>query len=95
MGWAGALLTATLELPALGVSVLWGSRCGVDSPVAESPRPPARPPAPPQVPRVDDALQPVVSIVPLQMLSYHLTLLRGYNVDQPRNLAKSVTVTEE
>ncbi len=48
-----------------------------------------------RVPRVDDALQPVVNIVPLQLLSYHLTLLRGYNVDQPRNLAKSVTVTEE
>jgi glucosamine--fructose-6-phosphate aminotransferase (isomerizing) len=48
-----------------------------------------------QVPRVDEALQPVVNIIPLQLLSYHLTLLRGYNVDQPRNLAKSVTVTEE
>ena len=48
-----------------------------------------------QVPRVHDALQPVVNIIPLQLLSYHLTLLRGYNVDQPRNLAKSVTVTEE
>lgn len=48
-----------------------------------------------QVPHVDDALQPVVNIIPLQLLSYHLTCLRGYNVDQPRNLAKSVTVTEE
>ncbi|GAB4813433.1 hypothetical protein N2152v2_000479 [Parachlorella kessleri] len=48
-----------------------------------------------KVPHVDDALQPIVNIVPLQLLSYHLTLLRGYNVDQPRNLAKSVTVTEE
>jgi glucosamine--fructose-6-phosphate aminotransferase (isomerizing) len=48
-----------------------------------------------QVPHLDDAIQPVVNIVPLQLLSYHLTLLRGYNVDQPRNLAKSVTVTEE
>jgi glutamine---fructose-6-phosphate transaminase (isomerizing) len=48
-----------------------------------------------KVPKVDDALQPVVNIIPLQLLSYHLTLLRGYNVDQPRNLAKSVTVTEE
>lgn len=48
-----------------------------------------------QVPHMDGALQPVVNIIPMQMLSYHLTLLRGYNVDQPRNLAKSVTVTEE
>lgn len=48
-----------------------------------------------QVPETVDALQPVVNIVPLQLLSYHLTTLRGLNVDQPRNLAKSVTVTEE
>lgn len=48
-----------------------------------------------QVPSSDGALQPVVNIIPLQLLSYHLTLLRGFNVDQPRNLAKSVTVTEE
>ena len=48
-----------------------------------------------RVPRTVDALQPVVNIVPLQLLSYHLTTLRGFNVDQPRNLAKSVTVTEE
>jgi len=48
-----------------------------------------------QVPEVDDFLQPVVNIVPLQLLSYHLTVLRGFNVDQPRNLAKSVTVSEE
>jgi glucosamine--fructose-6-phosphate aminotransferase (isomerizing) len=47
------------------------------------------------VPNADEALQPVVNIIPLQLLSYHLTLLRGFNVDQPRNLAKSVTVTEE
>ena len=47
-----------------------------------------------QVPEVADCLQPIINIVPLQLLSYHLTVLRGYNVDQPRNLAKSVTVTE-
>ena len=47
------------------------------------------------MPRVDDALQPVINVIPLQLLSYHLTCLRGFNVDQPRNLAKSVTVTEE
>ncbi|DBB18696.1 hypothetical protein WJX82_003346 [Trebouxia sp. C0006] len=48
-----------------------------------------------RVPKVADALQPIVNIVPLQLLSYHLTVQRGFNVDQPRNLAKSVTVTEE
>ena len=48
-----------------------------------------------KVPNADGALQPVLNIIPLQLLSYHLTLLRGFNVDQPRNLAKSVTVTEE
>ena len=47
-----------------------------------------------QVPRMADCLQPIVNIVPLQLLSYHLTVLRGFNVDQPRNLAKSVTITE-
>jgi glucosamine--fructose-6-phosphate aminotransferase (isomerizing) len=47
------------------------------------------------VPQVVDCLAPVVNIVPLQLLAYHLTVLRGYNVDQPRNLAKSVTVLEE
>ncbi|XP_021673697.1 glutamine--fructose-6-phosphate aminotransferase [isomerizing] 1 isoform X2 [Hevea brasiliensis] len=44
-----------------------------------------------EVPQVEDCLQPVVNIVPLQLLAYHLTVLKGYNVDQPRNLAKSVT----
>lgn len=48
-----------------------------------------------QVPTTEECLQPIVNIVPLQLLSYHLTVLRGYNVDQPRNLAKSVTVSEE
>ncbi len=48
-----------------------------------------------QVPPAEDCLQPIVNIVPLQLLSYHLTVLRGFNVDQPRNLAKSVTVTEQ
>ena len=45
-----------------------------------------------RVPVVEDCLQAVVNIVPLQLLSYHITVLRGHNVDQPRNLAKSVTV---
>uniref|UniRef100_A0A803PTG8 glutamine--fructose-6-phosphate transaminase (isomerizing) n=1 Tax=Cannabis sativa TaxID=3483 RepID=A0A803PTG8_CANSA len=44
-----------------------------------------------EVPQVEDCLQPVVNIFPLQLLAYHLTVLRGFNVDQPRNLAKSVT----
>ncbi|KGN61365.1 glutamine--fructose-6-phosphate aminotransferase [isomerizing] 2 [Cucumis sativus] len=44
-----------------------------------------------EVPQVEDCLQPVVNIIPLQLLAYHLTVLRGYNCDQPRNLAKSVT----
>lgn len=48
-----------------------------------------------RVPETVDALQPVLNIVPLQLLAYHLTVLRGNNVDQPRNLAKSVTVSEE
>lgn len=48
-----------------------------------------------RVPQVVDALQTVVNVVPLQLLSYHLTALRGYDVDQQRNLAKSVTVTED
>ncbi|MCO5576271.1 hypothetical protein L7F22_030080 [Adiantum nelumboides] len=44
-----------------------------------------------EVPHVQDCLQPIINIVPLQLLAYHLTVLRGFNVDQPRNLAKSVT----
>ena len=44
------------------------------------------------VPDVEDYLQPLVCAVPLQLLSYHIALLRGCNVDRPRNLAKSVTV---
>ena len=45
-----------------------------------------------KVPPISDCLNPVVNIVPMQLLSYHLAVLRGHNVDQPRNLAKSVTV---
>jgi glucosamine--fructose-6-phosphate aminotransferase (isomerizing) len=44
------------------------------------------------VPNVDSFLQPFVTIVPLQLLSYHIALQRGCDVDKPRNLAKSVTV---
>jgi glucosamine--fructose-6-phosphate aminotransferase (isomerizing) len=45
-----------------------------------------------EVPEVDDALIPLISVIPLQLLSYHIAVMRGCNVDQPRNLAKSVTV---
>jgi glutamine---fructose-6-phosphate transaminase (isomerizing) len=44
------------------------------------------------VPDVEDYLQPIVAAVPLQLLAYHIAVLRGCNVDRPRNLAKSVTV---
>ena len=44
------------------------------------------------VPHVAQWLQPIVSVVPLQLLAYHVALLRGCDVDKPRNLAKSVTV---
>ena len=45
-----------------------------------------------EVPATLDSLMPMVSVVPLQLLSYHIAVMRGCNVDQPRNLAKSVTV---
>ena len=44
------------------------------------------------VPAVDELLSPVLSVIPLQLLSYHIAARRGLDVDQPRNLAKSVTV---
>jgi glucosamine--fructose-6-phosphate aminotransferase (isomerizing) len=44
------------------------------------------------VPDVPEYLQPIVFAVPLQLLAYHIALLRGCDVDKPRNLAKSVTV---
>jgi glutamine---fructose-6-phosphate transaminase (isomerizing) len=44
------------------------------------------------VPQVPDYLKPMVAVVPLQLLAYHIALLRGCDVDKPRNLAKSVTV---
>ncbi len=44
------------------------------------------------VPEVPDYLQPLVMVLPLQLLAYHIALLRGCDVDKPRNLAKSVTV---
>jgi glucosamine--fructose-6-phosphate aminotransferase (isomerizing) len=45
-----------------------------------------------RIPRTHDALTPILASVPLQLLAYHIAVLRDTNVDQPRNLAKSVTV---
>ena len=45
-----------------------------------------------EVPRTNDLLLPLLTAIPLQLISYYIAVLRGRNVDQPRNLAKSVTV---
>lgn len=45
-----------------------------------------------EVPKTDQSLAPLLTVIPLQLLSYHIAVMRGCNVDQPRNLAKSVTV---
>ncbi len=45
-----------------------------------------------EIPETEDALVPLLTTIPLQLLSYHIAVMRGCNVDQPRNLAKSVTV---
>lgn len=45
-----------------------------------------------EIPEASDLLAPILSIIPLQLLSYHIAVRRGCDVDQPRNLAKSVTV---
>jgi glucosamine--fructose-6-phosphate aminotransferase (isomerizing) len=45
-----------------------------------------------EIPETDELLVPLISVIPLQLLSYHIAVMRGCNVDQPRNLAKSVTV---
>jgi glutamine---fructose-6-phosphate transaminase (isomerizing) len=45
-----------------------------------------------EIPHTHEALVPLLSVIPLQLLSYHIAVMRGCNVDQPRNLAKSVTV---
>ena len=44
------------------------------------------------VPRTSPLLQPALAVIPLQLLAYHIAQLRGLDVDQPRNLAKTVTV---
>ncbi len=45
-----------------------------------------------EIPESSDALSPIITTIPLQLLSYYIAVMRGANVDQPRNLAKSVTV---
>jgi glucosamine--fructose-6-phosphate aminotransferase (isomerizing) len=45
-----------------------------------------------EIPRSHPSVMPLLSVIPLQLLSYHIAVMRGCNVDQPRNLAKSVTV---
>ncbi|MCB1429301.1 MAG: glutamine--fructose-6-phosphate aminotransferase, partial [Nitratireductor sp.] len=44
------------------------------------------------LPSAPDLVRPIITAIPLQLLSYHAALQRGLNVDRPRNLAKSVTV---
>jgi glucosamine--fructose-6-phosphate aminotransferase (isomerizing) len=45
-----------------------------------------------EVPETEEIFSPLLTTIPLQLLSYHIAVFRGCNVDQPRNLAKSVTV---
>jgi glucosamine--fructose-6-phosphate aminotransferase (isomerizing) len=45
-----------------------------------------------EVPETEEFLDPLITVIPLQLLAYHIAVMRGCNVDQPRNLAKSVTV---
>jgi glucosamine--fructose-6-phosphate aminotransferase (isomerizing) len=44
------------------------------------------------IPDAPEILQPLLTVIPLQLLAYHAAVLRGFDVDKPRNLAKSVTV---
>lgn len=45
-----------------------------------------------EIPEVPEPLTPIVATIPLQLLAYHIAIYKGRDVDQPRNLAKSVTV---
>ena len=45
-----------------------------------------------EIPEIEESLAPILTTIPLQLLAYHIAIMRGCNVDQPRNLAKSVTV---
>jgi len=44
------------------------------------------------VPAADEMVAPILNVIPLQLLAYYIGVARGYDVDKPRNLAKSVTV---
>ena len=45
-----------------------------------------------EIPETLETLVPLLSVIPLQLIAYHVAVVKGLNVDQPRNLAKSVTV---
>ena len=45
-----------------------------------------------EIPNISECLTPILATIPLQLLSYYIAIIRGCDVDQPRNLAKSVTV---
>ena len=45
-----------------------------------------------EVPAVEEFLQPIITVIPLQLLAYYIAVARGCDIDKPRNLAKSVTV---
>ena len=45
-----------------------------------------------RIPETDDLLAPLLTVIPLQLLAYYIGVAKGYDVDKPRNLAKSVTV---
>jgi glucosamine--fructose-6-phosphate aminotransferase (isomerizing) len=45
-----------------------------------------------EIPDADNSLVALTTVIPLQLIAYHIAVMRGCNVDQPRNLAKSVTV---
>ena len=45
-----------------------------------------------RIPDMEDLMAPVAAVVPLQLMAYHVARMRGHDIDQPRNLAKSVTV---
>ncbi|HET9745619.1 MAG TPA: glutamine--fructose-6-phosphate aminotransferase, partial [Chitinophagaceae bacterium] len=45
-----------------------------------------------RVPAADEIVAPMLSVIPLQLLAYYIGVMKGYDVDKPRNLAKSVTV---
>jgi glucosamine--fructose-6-phosphate aminotransferase (isomerizing) len=45
-----------------------------------------------EIPAVEEYLQPIITVIPLQLLAYYIAVARGCDVDKPRNLAKSVTV---